>query len=206
VTTHRAVLCVVLALGLGACVSLFPAKPPAQLYRFGVGETPAGPPSSAAMFNVSRMPTGFVQAAEGDRILTVNGTEAAYIAQARWDEPASMLFNDAETEAFERAGGPARLLRAGDAAASSISLRLEVQTFEARYTGDGKAPPSVVVVVRAVLANPVERKIVGDEVFESRKPASENRVEAIVEAFGAATSDVLNQIVGWTERQGAAAS
>jgi cholesterol transport system auxiliary component len=203
--TARATLCILLALGLSACVTVFPKAPPSQLYRFGVPETGVQPAAAGAVFNVVRMPTEFERAAEGDRILTIDGDQAAYIADARWETPASSLFDEAETRAFERAGGPARLLRAGDPAAAPISLRLDVQTFEVRYLAGGKAAPTVVVAVHALLVNAADRKILGDQVFESRTPAPENRVSAIVEAFNAATDDVLTQIVTWTDQQGAPA-
>jgi cholesterol transport system auxiliary component len=203
VTVLRAVLCATLLLSLGACVSLFPKTTPAQLYRFGVASAPAQAPGASAVFDVSSMPTGFAHAAEGDRILTVNGTEAAYIAQARWDAPASILFDEAETQVFEGSGGPVRLLGHGDPASARFSLKLDVQTFEARYTGSAKSAPTVVVTVHALLVSTLDRKVVGDQIFVSQAPASDDRVGAIVQAFDAATTDVLNQIVGWTGREGA---
>ncbi|HZZ35630.1 MAG TPA: ABC transporter, partial [Caulobacteraceae bacterium] len=70
---------------LAGCISLFPKSEPAQLYRFGtvlpaVQETASG----AAPFGVLMTVTGFDRAAVGDRILTVNGAQAAYIKSARW--------------------------------------------------------------------------------------------------------------------------
>ena len=150
------------------------------------------------------MSTAFTRPAEGDRLLTVNGSDAAYIAAARWDAPASMLFDEAEQQAFDQAGGRARLLHRGDPAAAPVSLTLDVQSFEARYNGDPKAAPTVVVTVHALLVGVVDRRILGDQVFVSRQPASDNRVGAIVEAYNSATSDVLNQIVSWTNQNGAA--
>jgi cholesterol transport system auxiliary component len=203
VTRFRAALCTVLLLGLGGCISLFPKLPPAQLYRFGVAETaaPAAPPSGA--FNVAHMATSFNQAAAGDRILTTNGTEAAYIADARWASPAEELFDEAEQRAFDQSGGAARLLRRGETASANSLLALDVQSFEARY-GDPKAPPMVVVTVHAVLISAVDRKVMADQVFVSRVPASDNRVSAIVDAFDSASTDVLNQVVGWTDQRAGA--
>ena len=201
-TTLRAALCAVLLLALGGCISLFPKSPPAQLYRFGVAATAAQPPAGAT-FNVIHMSTGFTLPAEGDRILTTNGTEAAYISAARWDAPASTLFDEAEQQAFDQSGGAARLLHHGDPAVAPVSLTLDVQSFEARYSGDPKAAPTVVVTVHAMLASAVDRKILGDQTFVSRAPAADNRVGAIVDAFDSATTDVLNQIVGWAGQRGA---
>jgi len=199
----RATIAAAATLGLAGCAfSLFPKTTPAQLYT--LSENAAAPAAEAARsFNVIRLPTDFVHEAQSDRILTVDGDQAAYIADARWDAPASQLFDQAETVAFERSSGPARLLRTGDAGAAAVSLRLDVQTFEARYLGGPKAAPTVVVSVHALLVAATSRKVVADKVFESQRAATDNRVGAIVSAFDDATTDVLAHIVDWTGREGA---
>jgi cholesterol transport system auxiliary component len=201
VTTFRTALCAALLLGLSGCISLFPKAPPAQLYQFGVTSAPAQP-ATVPTFNVLHLSTEFTLPAEGDRILTTTGTEAAYIAGSRWVSPASTLFDQAEQQAFDQSGGAARLLHRGDPALAPVGLTLDVQSFEARY-GDPKAPPTIVVTVHAMLTSAADRRVLGDQTFVSRQPASDNRVSAIVDAFNAATTDVLNQIVGWTNQRGA---
>lgn len=201
---RRAFLVLGLALALGGCISLFPKVPPAQLYRFGFAPLAASATPPRA-FNVQRTPTTFARAADGDRILTVDGDQVAYIADARWAAPAPMLFDQAETDAFERSAGPARLLRAADPATAPLSLRLDVQTFEARYLAGPKVAPTVVVSVHALLINALSRKVVGDDVFEGQAAATENRVSAIVQAYDSATQDALNRIAEWTGREGAEA-
>jgi cholesterol transport system auxiliary component len=203
VTMFRTALCAILLVSLGGCISLFPKLPPAQLYSFSVASAPSQPVAGGA-FNVLHLSTEFTLPAEGDRILTATGTEAAYIAASRWDSPASTLFDEAEQQAFDQSGGPARLLHRGDPAMAPVGLTLNVQSFEARYS-DPKAPPTVVVTVHAMLTSAADRKVLGDQTFVSRQPASDNRVSAIVDAFNAATTDVLNQIVTWTGQRGAAA-
>ena len=203
-TKFRTALCAILLLTLGGCISLFPKLPPAQLYSFGVAPAPAQPPAPGA-FNVLHLSTEFTLPAQGDRILTATGTEAAYIAGSLWESPASTLFDEAEQRAFDQSSGPARLLHRGDPATAPVGLTLNVQSFEARYSGDPKVPPTVVVTVHAMLTSPADRKILGDQMFVSRQPASDNRVSAIVDAFNAATNDVLTQIVAWTSQRGAPA-
>jgi cholesterol transport system auxiliary component len=203
VKTLRTALCAALLLGLTGCISLFPKVPPAQLYQFGVAPAPAQSPA-AGSFNVLHLTTGFTLPAEGDRILTTNGTEAAYIAGSRWVSPASTLFDQAEQQAFDQSGGVARLLHRGDPAMAPIGLTLEVQSFEARYNGDPKAAPTIVVTVHAMLTSAADRRVLGDETFVSRIQASDNRVSAIVDAFNVATNEVLTKIVGWTDQRGAA--
>jgi len=204
-TPARALTAVALSLGLGGCISLFPKAPPAQLYAFG-SSAPAQHSANAGApsFTVLRAVTGFAQAAAGDRILTTSGQEAAYIAGSRWVSPASVLFDQAETRAFEADDGPAKLIRRGEIAGAAAELRLEVQTFEARYSGGWSAAPTIVVQVRAVLIDLADRRVIDAKTFESRQAIGENRVGQIVRGFDAATVDVLSRIVAWTDGQAAA--
>jgi cholesterol transport system auxiliary component len=200
-------LAVTLALGLGGCISVFPKATPAQLYSFGT--TFPSPPQTAPSppFNVQRDVTAFTRAAMGDRILTTNGQMEAYIAGSRWVSPAAILFDEAETRAFEADLGPARLMRRGEISDATAELKLEVQTFEARYPGDLHATPTIVVEVHATLIATADRHIIDEKTFETRKPADDNRVSAIARAFDAATVDNLSQIAAWTDSEaGAVAS
>jgi cholesterol transport system auxiliary component len=44
-----------------------------------------------------------------------------------------------------------------------------------------------------------ERTVTAEQVFTVERPAAENRVSAIVEAFDTATRDLNSQIVAWTD-------
>jgi len=196
-----------LAVTLGGCVTLFPKSKPAQLYRFGEGmtaQTLASPASAMAPVGL-HLSTGFTRAAEGDRLLTVSDSQTAYIAQSRWVAPASVLFDEAAARAFETAGAPFHLLRRGDVGMAPFTLRLDVETFEADYGPAWSGSPTVVVRVRALLTGPPGHAPAA-QVFESRQPAEENRVGAIVRAYDAATSQALGQVVGWTTAEAAALS
>ena len=189
-------------LALSSCVTLLPKAKPVQLYRFGdhpVATTTAG----GASFSVLSPPPTFTRASEGDRILTVTGEETAYIADARWVAPATVLFDEAEMRAFEAAGGPARLVKHSDVAAPKLALRLDVENFEVDYPATGPRTPTVNVQVHAVLIRGVDRQVVAEKTFSTRKPVRENRLAGIVGAFDAATSQTLGQIVDWTNAQGA---
>lgn len=184
------------AIALSGCISLFPKAEPAQLYRFeatpAARTAPAGP-----TFGVLRLGTGFPRASAGDRILTVNDRgEAAYIAGARWLSPASVLFDDAVTSAFQGAGR-ARLIGRGEVIKADYSLKLDVQTFEAHYDRGPKGAPEVVVSVRGLITRNRDRALVGEQIFTARIRAGENRVGSIVPAFNAALSQVLGQLVAW---------
>ncbi|WP_454718696.1 ABC-type transport auxiliary lipoprotein family protein [Caulobacter segnis] len=200
--TARALTAAALVISLSGCISVFPKAKPASLYRFGEAEVsvPKGPPG--AMFGVLKTPSAFTRAAAGDRILTSTNGEVAYIADARWVSPAFVLFEEATARAFENDPGRARLIGRGEVAKADMMLRLEVRTFEADYVNGPKAAPEIVVRVRGVLNRSQDRALVGDQIFEARVKAADNRVGAIVPAFDQATAKVLGDVVTWVNASG----
>ena len=184
------------ALCLSGCVSLLPKSTPAQLYRFG--QSAAAAPATAAprTVGVFRTTGSFEEAAADDRILTVTGGRAAFIAESRWVAPAEVLFAQGVGQAFD--ASPVRLIARGQQGRFAYALRLDVRNFEARYDAGPKAAPVVVVRVHAALTK-ADQSAVGEKDFEARVTASDNRVGEIVAAYDKAVGDVLGQIVGWTE-------
>jgi cholesterol transport system auxiliary component len=154
------------------------------LYRFGDTQVsvPKGPPG--AMFGVLKTPSAFTRAAAGDRMLTSTNGEVAYIAGARWVSPAFVLFEEAIAKAFENDPGRARLIGRGEVAKADLMLRLEVRTFEADYV-NGRQGRARGGGARARRAEPQfsDRALVGDQVFEARVKAADNRVSAIAPAY-----------------------
>lgn len=191
-----------LALSLTACISVFPESKPVGLYRFGQPEVsvPKGP--TGAMFGVLKAPTVFTRASAGDRMLTSTQGEVAYIADARWVSPAFVLFEEAVASAFQADSGRARLIGRGEVSRADLALRLEVHAFEAQYVNGPKAAPEVIVRVRGVLNRNQDRALVGDQVFEARVAANENRVSDIVSAYDQATAKVLADVVTWVNAAG----
>jgi cholesterol transport system auxiliary component len=189
------------AVSLSACISLLPEDKPAKLYRFD-GAPAAEPSPAAERFGVVRAGGGFVQAAANDRILTVNGSQASYIAESRWVSPAQVLFGEALTRAFDANTGGARLLGRGELGKADYSLRVEVTRFEAVYDQGAKAAPNVVVAVRTTLVNS-DRTLAGTKQIETQVRARDNRVGAIVGAFDEAVGQTLGELVAWTNARGA---
>lgn len=184
------------ALALTGCISLLPKSKPATLYRFSaapaaVAQGPARA-SAAAVFLTNGT---FQDEAAGDRMLTVSGGQAAYVAQSRWVSPAEVLFGQAVAQAFDPS--PIRLIARGQQGRYAYALRLDVRNFEARYDAGPKAAPVVVVRIHAALSKS-DQSSVGEKDFEVRVPASDNRVSEIVTAYRKAIGDALGQIVAWT--------
>ncbi|MGA0600314.1 ABC-type transport auxiliary lipoprotein family protein [Caulobacter sp. KR2-114] len=190
------------ALALSACVSVFPKQAPATMFRFGVTTPPPAPAGGGQPFGVIRAVTSFDRAAASERILTVDGPEAAYIKGSRWVSGASVLFDEAVTRAFDGSGGPARLIGRGEVVRADYVLKLDVRSFEARYDHGAKAAPTVVVVLHADLDRVNDRAAVGSRTFTAEVPAGDNRVSAIAAAFDQAVTKVLGDLVLWVDARG----
>ena len=202
----RTTLAAMAALALSGCVSLLPEAEPAQLYRLDAAIDTDRLSGGGEAFGVVLPDADFARAAGGDRILTVNEAEVAYIAEARWIAPASVLFEEALSRAFDVNPGAARLVTRGEYRQAEDVLRIDVRRFEAVYDRGEKAAPKVVVRVRATLVSREDRSLVAERIFETESRASANRVSSIVEAFDAASAEVLTDLVDWTNRRGGAAS
>jgi cholesterol transport system auxiliary component len=186
------------SLGLSAC-ALLATPDPVQLHRFGaVTEDYSGVQAEAGSIEVSLRRVEFPLSSEGDRILSVTGTEAAYVAGARWVEPAQDLFTAGLEGAFSARGGRVRLLGPRELARGTLALDVDVRNFEARYTS-ADAAPVVVITARARLIALPGREIAAERVFTVERPAGDNRVSAIVEAFDEGTRDLTGQLVDWVE-------
>lgn len=197
-----AALALSLSLSLGGC-ALLGGGEKATLYRFGQpalgGSEPAAAAPAAAEVPVFRVNGAFQREAAGDRILAVTGGKVAYIAETRWVAPASTLFNQAVTAAFDASPGPVRLIPRGEPAPAQYVLRLDVRNFETHYDRGGKAAPMVLVRVRAALARGGEGST--DRLFEAQVRAGGNRVSSIVEAYDEAVAEVLGEVTAWTNGQ-----
>lgn len=184
------------AFALSGCITLLPKSKPVQLYSFGTTAAPA--PAPAASVGVYRASGIFQAESAGDRILTLSGGKAAYIAQARWVSPASVLFDQAVLAAFDAAPGPVRLISRGEPGKADYALRIDVRNFETLYDPDARAP-TIFVRLRVALAK-ADHSSESVTVLESRVKARNNRVSAIVTAYDAALADVLKQLVAWANQ------
>lgn len=184
------------ALSLAACVSLFPKAKPVQLYSFKAADAAAAAAPTPPAVTVLRAPTVFTRSAASDRILTRTGSTVAYIADARWSAPASQLFDEALSAAFD--SSKVRLATRGEPSPTDAVIRVEVRAFEAVYRDGAEAPPTVVVEARATLTSLKDRSIVGTQLFRAEHKASDNRTGPIVDAYDAAVADVMTQLVRWT--------
>jgi cholesterol transport system auxiliary component len=193
---------VVALLSLTGCISLLPKQKPSQLYRFGSEPAAASPsaPAVGTRVAIRAAPISFARAAGGDRILTVSGDETAYIGGARWVTAANGLFEEAVFRAFAAHGGSARLLARDEPVAADYVLKLDVETFEARYDHGRSAPPTIVVRLYASLVGHRNDTAGVSQIFQAEAPAESNSVHAITAAFDVAVGKILGDMVGWVDR------
>jgi cholesterol transport system auxiliary component len=199
ITLRLAALAAVAA--LGACISLFPKATPSQLYRFDAAAQSMPAAGGGPAIAVRAAMIEFDPAAAGDRILTVDGDQVAYVQDGRWAVPASQMFQEALTHGFHASG--LRLVDIGEASQAKLRLRLQVTHFEARYLSGPKAAPTVVVTVRATLDRD-NGVLVAEQPFEASVPAGDNRLGAIVAAYDEAVSKVVGQLAAWIGQSGTA--
>ncbi|WP_394763144.1 ABC-type transport auxiliary lipoprotein family protein [Phenylobacterium sp.] len=185
------------AFALSGCISLLPKSKPAQLYTFVPAPGAAQAMAARAAIGVFRTNGSFQNESADDRLLTVTNGKNAYIADTRWVAPASVLFDQAVSQAFD--ASPIRLIARGQQGRSAYGLRLDVRNFETRYDKGEKAAPTVVVRIHVAL-NKADQSPVGEQIFEAKATASDNRVGAIVTAYDKAMAEVIGNLVAWTEK------
>jgi len=186
-----------LAAVLGGC-ALLSTPDPVQLYRFGPLDSPYVGERTTANVQVSLRRVEFPEAVAGQRILSVTGNEAAYLAGARWVSDADELYTQALETAFGAGASGVRLIGGRELTRADAGLDVDITTFETRYAAPGAAP-AVVISARARLLGMPGRTVVSEQIFSVRQPASENRLGAIVAAYDAATQDLNQQIVAWVQ-------
>lgn len=190
-----------LALSLAGCISLLPKSKPVNLYRFGQPLAAEAVGGAQGQVGVFRTNATFQREAAGDRLLTVTNGQVAYLAETRWAAPAAVLWDEAVLAAFDADPGPVRLISRGEPASAAYVLRLDVRNFEAHYDRGPKAPPTIVVRVRAAMTRGTDRGLVSERIFETRVAATRNRVTSIVPAYDRAVAEVLKEVVAWTTAQ-----
>ena len=189
------------SVALSGC-ALLSSPDPVQLYRFGGASAYAGTGATSACpdVHVAMRRIDFPEAARGDRLLAVTGTEAAYIKGARWVSPAETLFEEALRNAFAD-GGACTVLSSAPLSRNGLLLSVDVRRFEAAYAAPGAVPDANIVVLLR-LFRMSDRSLVVEDRITVRESAGENRQSAIVAAFDRATAEASRQIVLWTDQQG----
>lgn len=183
---------------LGGCVTLLPKVKPIQMYRFGfdpsLGGAPVqdydGPVSAVALSQIY-----FAQDSQGDRLLTREGAEVSYIADARWSVGAVDLYSEAVVAAFAHLGRRVRL-ETRPANQAHYRLDLNVLRFEVSYE---RSKPTVATALQARLLRLSDRVHVAEKTITRDVPVARNHVSDIVAGYDLAVSESLTELVHFVE-------
>ena len=193
------------AVALTGCVTLLPKTKPAQLYRFGytpeLVEQKAEAAGTAGRA-VGMAPTGIVfgtvtfpQDSAGDRIVTVEDSQVAYVAEARWTSAASGLFKDAISTGFARGGQSVTLEPRGPTAAN-FRLDISVRKFETDYK---RNRPTVSVALDARLIRLSDRMVVGQKFISADIPVRKSDMSLMADGYNQATTQVVTSLIDFSE-------
>lgn len=194
------ILLTVMAAGvvLSGCVTLLPKQQPVQLYRFGYDPASLGKDGEVSQRTLTPAPTAlalgqvsFPQEASGDRILTSENNEISYVGASRWAVPAQVLFNEALSDGFSRAGNGLRLEPRGPSTAP-FRIDLNVRRFETDYRR-GKATVSVDMDARLIRV--ADHSIVSERFITADIGLQHNDMNDMVEAYDKATTQAILTLI-----------
>ena len=123
------------------------------------------------------------------------GAELQVLGGARWSDSVPELLQALVLRAFEDSGRILGVARQATALTADYSLALDLRAFEARY--DDAGAPSVHVAFSAKLVGGNNR-VLAARTFEARVQAGGREAPAVVQAFEAALSETLGELVAWT--------
>ena len=209
---------VLAAIGLAACTgSLFQSKvKPPTIYLLSAGaassapvptgadggapdapaasSAPASRPALVVPVNLTVLKPRLRPGLETDRIAVLYpDRHLDYFADARWSGPLGEVIQDLAVQEF-RSHANLRTV-SGDASVfgSAYWLEIEVADFQAEYTSAATAP-TVHVNFLARLGGSGDRRILGQFVANVQRPAAENRLTAIIDAYEHAADAALAEI------------
>jgi ABC-type uncharacterized transport system auxiliary subunit len=123
-----------------------------------------------------------------------------YFAGARWSGALGDVLQDFAVQELH-SHSHLRTVN-GDASvfASTYWLEIEVTDFQAEYASAAAGPPTVHVHLLARIGDAGDRRILGRFEADSRQPAAENRLSAIVDAYARAADTAFTAIAGDVEQ------
>jgi cholesterol transport system auxiliary component len=187
----------VAALCLAACTgSLFRSHATATAYMLSAGPASHAEPAPAAEIPVDLavLKPKARPGLESDRIAVLYPDRRLdYFADARWSGPLGEVLQELAVQEFHSHANLRTV--SGDASvfASAYWLEIEITDFQAEYTS-AAAAPTVRVSLRARLGSSGDRRLLGQFAATAQKPAAENRLSSIVDAFESAADASLAEI------------
>lgn len=150
---------------------------------------------------VSVQPAGTVQVLRpsaspglaGSRIAVLrSGARLDYYANARWVEEAPPLLQSQIIDALRMGGRFATVESDTEPFAAQYLLSVHIAKFQAEYTDAGG--PTIFVTIDCTLGRRTDRTVIVSFAAQGTAHATADHLEAVVAAFGAATSQAMQQI------------
>jgi cholesterol transport system auxiliary component len=219
----RAVLAFLACVPLGACTgSLFTSKLATPVEYMlsahvdtasGQAAAPSAAPAPAAAQLAAPIPVDLSilkprmrPGLETDRIVAkYPDRRLDYYAGAKWNGPLDDVLQDLTVQLFHQRARLRSISSESTRFTSGYWLEIEVEDFQAEYVSPG-SPPVIKVHLLARLGRAADHAGVGSYEATASQPATENRLEPIIDAYERAANTALSQIIDSTAETLAAAA
>lgn len=186
------ILCATLA--LGACSGVFESKlaaPQAYVLRLPAASAPAAAVHAGTLL-VQRPEAG--PGLDSDRIALLRSEQRFdFYAASRWAAPAPDLIENVMIDALRGTGSFSAVFDDSAPFAPRYSLRCTLRRFEADYTA-GKSVPTVNVALDCTLGRRRDRELLATITAQGSAAARDDRLNAVVAAFEAATVTAMGEL------------
>jgi cholesterol transport system auxiliary component len=180
-------------LALSACGGVFESKlaaPQAYVLRLPPATATAAAPAGSVLLQRPEAGPGL----ESDRIALLRSDQRFdFYAASRWAAPAPDLVESVMIDALRGTGSFAAVFDDSAPFAPVYNLRCALRRFEADYTAGGRAP-TVQVALDCTLGRRRDRELLASFTAQGSAVASEDRLNAVVAAFEAATATAMKEL------------
>ena len=184
------------SLALMACSGVFEsdlAAPQSYVLRLPPASAPAVEASSAAGRLIVQRPEAS-PGLESERIALLRSEQRFdFYAASRWAGPAPDVVESVMIDTLRATGAFSAVLDDSAPFAARYSLRCTLRRFEADYTKGGNAP-TVFVALDCTLGRHRDRELLGSFTAQGSAAAAEDRLNAVVKAFEAATAAAMTEL------------
>ena len=185
------------ALSLATACSILPKSEPVDIYRLPVNQ--ASRTATPLDWSLRLNKPLASEALAGARIAVIpQGDIISGYKGARWSDPVPLLVRNRLLDGFQRDGRVQRLSADDSNLQADYELAGELQAFQSEYRPEG-----VEVLIRydARLVQGRSQRILASRRFEVRQPLTSSQVSAVVAGFGAASDQLMAQLLEWTVAQ-----
>ena len=188
-------------LATGGCGVILRADPP-QLYTLSP-KSIFDEPLPDVDWQLLVEPPGAAAGLDSPRIaVRQTPTTLDYFANVAWTDRAPLMVQTLMIESFENSGRIVSIGRQSLGLRADFILKSELRELQAEVMESDV--PEVHVAVNAKLVRAEGRNIIAGETFTQMLSAGSRDIDAVVTALDEALDDVLEDLVGWTLRQGQA--